>query len=117
PGTQRRGHDHRRRTRPRECRMSRQNGSHAKLTVGGEPRANLLPPEVAQAARARATRRRMTVVTLLVIAVIVAGYAAATLRSMHSQQLLDAENARTLALLEEQAKYVEVRQLTSQLER
>ena len=86
-----------------------------RLVLGGVPRANLLPPEVGLAAKARSLHRVLSVVVVAAMVVVGLGYAGATLRASQAQSGLDAENARTTSLLAEQAKYVEVRSVNNTL--
>lgn len=94
--------------------MSRKSQAQA-LIIGGEPRVNLLPPEVGQAQRARSVRRAMVGVFFFVVVLVVGAYGFATYLAIESQQRLALENARTDELLAEQAKYVEVRATTDRL--
>jgi Tfp pilus assembly protein PilN len=87
------------------------------LILGGPPRADLLPPEVGLAARGRVLRRNAIAVIVLAILVVVAAYAGAAFLAVGAQAQLDAANARTQELLTEQAKYAEVKQVTSMLEK
>ena len=87
----------------------------ARLVLGGVPRADLLPPEVGLAAKARSLRRGLSMLVVAAMVVVGVGYGLATLRASQTQQQLDAENARTASLLAEQAKYVEVRSVNNRL--
>lgn len=85
------------------------------IVVGGEPRVELLPPEIAQAKRSRAVRRMIVLVLILVGAVIGAAYGGVTYLGTLAQQRLDAENARTIDLLAQQSEFIEVRITTERV--
>jgi len=87
----------------------------SELVLGGEPRADLLPPEVELVKKARAQRRILGLLVVLAIAVAVAGYGLATIRAAAAQLGLAAAQARTLALIEEQSVYAEAARVTSLL--
>lgn len=94
--------------------MSALNKSGA-LVVGGPPRAELLPPEVAQGVKARALRRSLVALVILVVAITAAGVVGATIASGASQLLLGAEIENGNQLLKAQGEYAEVRQITSMI--
>lgn len=97
--------------------MSRESDKEAdRLVIGGPARANLLPPEVGAAAEGRALRRKAIALIVVAVLIAIAAYAGATVLALASQAQLTAANERTSALLQEQAKYVEVRQVTSMLD-
>ena len=79
------------------------------LIVGGEPRVNLLPPEVRSGNKVRIVRRRLGVVLLGVIILVAGGVTAATTVAITTEVQLAVAQARTDALFAEQAKYSEVR--------
>lgn len=83
--------------------------SASTIVVGGEPRVELLPPEIAEAQRGRAIRRSMIGIIVAVLIVIGAAYGGATFLASSAQQRLDAENARTADLLAQQQEYIVVR--------
>jgi Tfp pilus assembly protein PilN len=96
--------------------MSRDNTKdNGRLIIGGPARANLLPPEVGAAAQGRAMRRNAIALIVLAVLVVVAAYAGATVLAIGAQGQLDAANQRTQDLLAEQAKYAEVKQVTTML--
>jgi hypothetical protein len=85
--------------------MSAKNG----VVVGGEPRIDLLPPEIKQKKDAR---RRSRVLVLLVGAVVAAcavAYVGVSGIAVASQAQLSNEQDRTLVLIAEQGKYSEAR--------
>ncbi len=77
------------------------------LVLGGEPRVNLIPPEVGERARRRRTRGFLVAAIVVVTALVVAGYAVATIRAIAVQQQLAAAQARTQTLLEQRAQYAD----------
>jgi hypothetical protein len=91
---------------------ARNDGS---LIVGGVPRAELLPPELEIVKRLRAQRRSIVTLGVLVVIAVIAGYALATFFDTLSKVQLDAAEATSAGLIEEQAKYVEVQQLEQQV--
>jgi Tfp pilus assembly protein PilN len=95
--------------------MSRDN-DRGGLVIGGPARANLLPPEVGLAAKGRVLRRNAIALIILAVLVVIAGYAGGTFLALGAQAQLDAATARTQALIAEQGKYAEVRQVTTMLE-
>jgi hypothetical protein len=96
--------------------MSPSARKEAKLAVGGPPRADLLPPEVKEEKVAKAQRRRLFGIVMLVIIAVGAGYALASVTAATSQLMLEIENERTAALLAEQTQFSEVRSLRSQVD-
>ena len=79
------------------------------LVVGGEPGADLLPPELRQYGKARTLRRRLWSGVAALGLVMILGTGAAALQAMQMQSNLTAEQNRTTALLVEQRKYGTVR--------
>lgn len=96
--------------------MSKPTSSNMKLVFGAPPRADLLPPEVEQRAKARSLRRTLGAVIVLTMVLVIVGYGAVSLLSITSQAQLDQANARTSQLLAEQAKYIEVRKVSNTLQ-
>jgi hypothetical protein len=89
-------------------------GPQIRIQVGGEPRADLLPPEVHEQARGRRVRRLLAIV--VVIAVVVAGAAVgAAAADAASQQtaLLNAQQ-QTATILSQQGKYKAAQAITTQ---
>lgn len=94
--------------------MSNSHATH--LVVGGTPRADLLPPEIRAAQRGKAIVR-MLIVTVITVAVVVAGGVGyATVRSITSQTLLQIEQIRTTELLDSQLDYAEARRIANQVD-
>ena len=82
------------------------------LVYGAPPVADLLPPEVGLRVKARALRRTMVAFLVIVALGIVAGFVLASGAALGTHLALEAANARTTELLNEQNKYIEVRQVT-----
>ena len=95
--------------------MRQSSRKEARLELGGIPRVNLLPPEVAQAAKARSLHGGLSLLVVAVMMLVGAGYGAASLNAGAVQQRLNGANQRTTQLLEQQKKYVEVRKITKDL--
>jgi Tfp pilus assembly protein PilN len=95
--------------------MNLRSSSESRLVLGGVPRVNLLPPEVGQAAKARSLRAGLSLLVVAAMVVVGAGYGLASLHAGTAQQALDHANQRTVELLAQQKKYVEVRKVTSNL--
>jgi hypothetical protein len=70
--------------------------------------ANLIPPELLQARRARALRKLMTAVLCLLLVLAGAGTSYAMYRSHEAAQSLAAEQSRTSQLVVEQNRYGDV---------
>lgn len=83
----------------------RTKSSPSSVELGGEPRVNLLPPEVGQLARARSTRRGLIALVVAACLVVGVAYGAASLYSGAATAGLAAATARTQQLLTEQVKY------------
>lgn len=95
--------------------MSKSSRKVTRLELGGIPRVNLLPPEVAQAAKARSLHGGLSLLVVAVMVLVGAGYGVASLNAGAVQQSLNAANQRTTQLLKQQQKYVEVRKVTKEL--
>ncbi|GAB3121858.1 hypothetical protein [Glaciibacter psychrotolerans] len=79
------------------------------LEIGGDPRVDLLPPEVGLARKAMALRRQLGVLVVGVVLVTVVGTGASFGLSAIAEGMLAAEQERTTVLLAEQGKFLEVR--------
>ncbi|GAA3895813.1 hypothetical protein GCM10022381_41660 [Leifsonia kafniensis] len=79
------------------------------LIVGGEPRVDLLPPEVREERKARVVRRRLGLSVAGALVLVIAATGGATALSLQAQVALSDEQTRTTQLLQEQNQYVEVR--------
>lgn len=86
------------------------------LILGGEPRINLLPPEVAAQAAGRSFRKKLILATAGVLVLVVIGVGGAFVHATSSALRLVAAQADTTDLLSEQSKYVAVRQVQAQVE-
>jgi Tfp pilus assembly protein PilN len=86
-------------------------GNNETLVIGGEPTVDLLPPEVKKDRAAKAVRRQLGLAVIGVVALMIVGTGASFAVAMQAQALLASEEARTPALLQEQGKYAEVRQV------
>lgn len=95
--------------------MNLRSSTDSRLVLGGVPRVNLLPPEVGQAAKARSLRAGLSLLVVAAMVIVGTGYALASLHAGTAQQSLDRVNQRTVELLAQQKKYVEVRTVTSDL--
>jgi hypothetical protein len=95
--------------------MSRATHEKA-LVLGGEPRVNLLPPEVLEQAADRLLRKKLLMATAGTLVLVVLGVGGAALHATNSALQLVTAQADTAALLAEQGEYVAVRQVQSQVE-
>lgn len=81
------------------------------LIIGGEPRADLLPPEVKAGLRGKALHRGLLMAVVAVVVLVVGGVGVATWQTMQGQARLLAAQSQTAEPLNEQAQYLEVRQV------
>ena len=88
--------------------MSARNDNSV-VVPGGEPRVSLLPPELEERKRSAATRRLAAMIVFIAIAIAAVGSGAAWLYQLERQGRLDAARRETAALIQQQAKYAEVR--------
>jgi hypothetical protein len=86
------------------------------LILGGEPRINLLPPEVVAQASDRSLRRKLILATAGVLVLVLIGVGGAFVHATSSALRLVAAQTDTTDLLSEQSKYVAVRQVEAQVE-
>ncbi|WP_104200495.1 hypothetical protein [Cryobacterium sp. Y29] len=77
--------------------------------IGGDPRVDLLPPEITAEHKGRRLRRGLAVAVVAVVLVTGAGIAAATWEAARSQASLAVVQTRTTELLAAQSEYIEVR--------
>lgn len=80
------------------------------VTVGGRPRVDLLPTEVLADRRSRRVVRRMWAGVGLVVVVAAIGTGGASLYAAQAHDDLTGAQNETLSLLQQQARYKEVRQ-------
>jgi hypothetical protein len=85
------------------------------LTLGGEPRVQLLPPSVKLREKARSTRQLMVLLVILAMVVAGAGTFGAFWLAQQAESELAAEQARTLDLLAEQTEYSEGASVAAQV--
>ncbi|TFD66911.1 hypothetical protein [Cryobacterium ruanii] len=95
--------------------MSRVTDGH-ELILGGDPRADLLPPELKAARQGRLLRRVMSIVAASIVLVVITAVATVSLEAASAQSSLAAANAVTGNLLMESAKYSEVRNVQDQID-
>lgn len=86
------------------------------LIVGGEPRVDLLPPEVREERAARVIRRRLGLGVVAVFVLVVLGVGGASAFALQSQAQLAEAQVHTSELLSDQLKYVEVRAVQNQVD-
>ncbi|MCY7287153.1 MAG: hypothetical protein LH624_02610 [Cryobacterium sp.] len=86
------------------------------LILGGEPRVDLLPPEVLKHRQAKAVRRGLGIGVIGLLAIVLAGTVAATYLSGQAREKLVAEQSNTTNLLAEQAQYGEIRAAQAQVD-
>jgi Tfp pilus assembly protein PilN len=90
-------------------------GTNDALVIGGEPRVNLLPPEVRRERAATTLRRRLGIGVVGLLAVMIVGTGGATVMAIQAQAQLRDEQSRTTALLAEQTRYIEVRKVQNEV--
>lgn len=85
------------------------------LIIGGEPRVDLLPPEVKAGNKATALLSKLGLILVVVLILVAGGVTAASLYSASAQARLAAAQARTDELFVEQTTYSEVRQIENEI--
>jgi len=85
------------------------------IVVGGEPRVDLLPPEIRAHRKRGRTAGRLGLVLILVVLLMIAAVGASMYLSLTAQAQLAAEQAHTTAILQQQSKYIAVRNVQSQV--
>ncbi len=83
------------------------------LVLGGEPRVELLPPEVKLRERHRDTRRLLVLLVILAVVVAGAGITGAYWRSFQAEAALAVAQSRTVELLAEQSRYTDAAALAA----
>lgn len=96
--------------------MSRATRADDQIIVGGEPRVNLLPPEVGLLRKFRALRRNLIISFGVVLLLVGAGIGTASWLATRSESELVAAQLHSTELLLEQGKYVEVRQVQKEMD-
>lgn len=86
------------------------------LVFGAEPRADLLPPEVHERARALSTRKSLGALVVLALVIAVGAVGAAFVYAGLAEAQLAAAQQRTEALLNEQLTYAEATRVASLVE-
>lgn len=81
------------------------------LVVGGQPRVDLLPPEIRGLAAAKKLHGRLGLVIILLIVLAVLASGGAGLVAIQATSDLALEQAQTQSLLSQRAKYIEVRKV------
>ncbi|ASD23179.1 hypothetical protein B7495_14550 [Cryobacterium sp. LW097] len=95
--------------------MSRRDKTDV-LVIGGEPRVNLLPPEVHKQRKAKAVRRQLGLGVVGVIALMIVGTTLLMVLATTAEQQLADEQELTAGLLAEQTKYADVRTVQSEVD-
>jgi hypothetical protein len=95
--------------------MSQANRKDNGLTIGGEPRADLLPPEIKRDVKLKAQRGNLGALIVLVIVIVGAGYGFVTFLAQGAQVELAAANEQTIAILNQQAEFAGVTNLRGQV--
>jgi hypothetical protein len=86
------------------------------VIVGGESRANLLPPEVLVKRKAKVVRRRLGLVVILLVVLMLGGTAWTRALAVQARSNLAIERANTHSLLVLERKYIEVRKVQQQVD-
>lgn len=87
------------------------------LRLGGDPRVDLMPPEVREKRRGRGIRRLLVLALVGAVLIIGAGYGVATVGALAATAALEQAQARTTDLVAQQAQYAEVTQLEGRRDR
>jgi hypothetical protein len=85
------------------------------LIVGGEPRVDLLPPEVKAERKARRTRRALAYAVAGVAALVVIAVGSASLLSMGAQAQLNSAESQTSSLLAQQKHFQKARTIRQEV--
>jgi hypothetical protein len=83
------------------------------LTIGGEPRVHLLPPQVLARKKGRAVRRRLGIAVVGMLILVAAGFGLAQVMSISAQSALTDAQAQTSTILQQQAKFNNVERVKS----
>jgi len=86
------------------------------ISVGGTPRADLLPPEVRAAYRGKAVVRMLLILVVTLALIVAGGVAYAAVRSMTSLSSLQRERDLSTELLARQLDFAEARQISNQVD-
>ena len=93
----------------------RGSAGYVALSIGGEPRVHLLPPEVSARRKDKELKRRVLFVGGVVVALVVLGYGLATVGLASVQSQLAAVQATNISLLAQQSKYGAVTKVNSDI--
>lgn len=96
--------------------MSARSTGTPGLVLGGEPRVNLLPPEVSERTRQRGARVRLAMLVVLAVILVGVGYGYAVWRTVSAEAILAGEQARSTALIGEQQSYTEASAMSALVE-
>jgi Tfp pilus assembly protein PilN len=99
----------------RSASGGRPSGPVAPLIVGGEPRVHLLPVEVIERKKFKELKRRLLLAGAVVIAVVLIGYALATVSLTTVQSQLAAAQATTAQLVAQQSRYSSVTKVNNDI--
>ena len=86
-------------------------GKDTRLVLGGSPRVHLLPPEVGDRKRGASIRRAVVMSVVGALVISGAGYAYASWLAIEATAKYDVARDETTALLAEQGKYSDLRNL------
>lgn len=90
-------------------------GRRRTATVGGSPRVDFLPPEVAQRARDRSSLSWAVLALVVVLGLVAAGVALAAIRTTSAQAMLLTAQTQGQATIAQQQEYVEIRDVTDSI--
>ena len=85
------------------------------LTVGGESRVDLLPPEVRFARNAKVIHRRLGFAIFLTVILMIGGTALVRAQAIQARANLSIEEANTSSLLLQQRKYGQVQKVQNEI--
>ncbi|HEX7405507.1 MAG TPA: hypothetical protein VF307_06245 [Candidatus Nanopelagicaceae bacterium] len=85
------------------------------LTVGGESRVDLLPPEVRFARNAKVIHRRLGFMIFLTVILMIGGTALVRAQAIQARANLSIEEANTSSLLLQQRKYGQVQKVQNEI--
>ncbi len=91
------------------------SGKVSSLTVGGESRVDLLPPEVRFVRKAKIVRRRLGFVVFLAVILMAGGIALVRAQAIQARLNLSIEQANTTSLLTQQRKFGEVQKIQNEI--
>lgn len=83
------------------------SGPRNELTLGGEPRVQLLPPSVREREKRHAARRMMVLLVILAVVAAGGGVAFGFIRAVQAEAALAAAQQQTLDILAQQAEFAQ----------